>query len=192
MLFCMNEWIQAKLNKLESENDIFAKNGLESETNWQLFWKKSKQHIGGVYARQDWSKKTSWQNNLIWQNKGFAEYPQIAKKWVQSMKNRNFCAILSIFYWMDSSKTQLFRKWKWHFCLKLSWKWKIPNAISSHCNFPKVQWFHGWMLDYMDLDDISKHLKGRFKGAFPYISRSYFGRGAKKGLLVGFYYYFYY
>ena len=55
-----------------------------------------------------------------------------------------------------------------------------------------MQWFHGWMLDYMDLDDISKHLKGRFKGAFPYVSRSYFGRGAKKGLLVGFYYYFYY
>ena len=33
LLFCMNEWIQAKLNKLESENDIFAKNGLESEKN---------------------------------------------------------------------------------------------------------------------------------------------------------------
>ena len=64
-----------------------------------------------------------------------SKHPQIGKKWVQSLKI-GFFSICFHFYYRGLSKTQWFRKWKWHFSSKWSWK---SNPI-LHYNLRIVQW----------------------------------------------------
>ena len=52
--------------------------------------KKSKKPVGGVYAGQDWSPKTALAKRICFYKRHILrKHPQIAKKWVQSLKNRN-------------------------------------------------------------------------------------------------------
>ena len=64
-----------------------------------IFWKKmkkniggkkSKKPVGGVSSSQDWSQKILSQKEFFFRKKHFLrKHPQVAKKWVQSLKNRN-------------------------------------------------------------------------------------------------------
>ena len=61
-------------------------------TNILQMRKKSKKPVGGVYSSQDWSqKKASAKRNCFYKRYILSKHPQIAKKLVQSLKNRNFC-----------------------------------------------------------------------------------------------------
>ena len=72
--------------------------------------KKSKKPVGGVYASQDWSQKKDLAKRIAFYKMNIlSKHPEIAKKWVQSLKNRNFCYFFK-FYLRDLSKPQLIRK----------------------------------------------------------------------------------
>ena len=68
--------------------------------------KKSKKPVGGVFASQDWSQKKALAKRICFYKRYILrKHPQIAKRWVQSLKIGIF-AIFSNFYKGDSSKTQ--------------------------------------------------------------------------------------
>ena len=69
---------------------------------------------------------------------------------------RNSCDVFFNFYSGDLSKTQWFRKWKWHFSSKWSWK-PIPIL---HYNFCIVQWDH-WTLSG-NRNDSLRHWISKF------------------------------
>ena len=93
--------------------------------------KKSKKPVWGVFFKsRAVSKKALAKIICFYKRYILKKHPQIAKKNRFKVWKIEFFAIFSNFYKGDSSKTQWIRKWKWHFCLTLSWKWQIPNAIS--------------------------------------------------------------
>ena len=52
--------------------------------------KKSKKPVGGVCASQDWSQKIPLKKSkMFYERNVLRKHPQIAKKWVQSLKNTN-------------------------------------------------------------------------------------------------------
>ncbi len=54
--------------------------------------KKIQKPVGGVSASQDWSQKNPLAKRIFFCKKHFLrKHPQVAKKWVFSLKNRNFC-----------------------------------------------------------------------------------------------------
>ena len=75
------------------------------EYNDYFFWKKNqkkmpkkiKKPVGGVCSSQDWSQKIPLAKRFFSQKNHFLnKHPQIAKKWVQSLKNRNFCYFFQV------------------------------------------------------------------------------------------------
>ena len=59
--------------------------------------KKSKKPVGGVYSSQDWSQKKALAKRICFYKRYILrKHPQIAKKWVQSLKNRNFCYFFQV------------------------------------------------------------------------------------------------
>ena len=54
--------------------------------------KKSKKPVGGVCASQDWTKKKALAKRIIFYKRYILrKHPQIAKKCIQSLKNRHLC-----------------------------------------------------------------------------------------------------
>ena len=50
----------------------------------------SKKPVGGVCASQDWSQKIPLKKSkMFYERNVLRKHPQIAKKWVQSLKNTN-------------------------------------------------------------------------------------------------------
>ena len=66
----------------------------------------SKKPVGGVCASQDWSQKIPLAKMIIFYKRDILrKYPQIAKKWVQSLKNTNSQIFLQIFpTWITFTK----------------------------------------------------------------------------------------
>ena len=52
----------------------------------------SKKPVGGLCASQDWSQKIPLKKSKMFYKRNILrKHPQIAKKCIQSLKNRNFC-----------------------------------------------------------------------------------------------------
>ena len=73
---------------------------------------KNPKNLLGVFAQVKTGLK-----NLFHKRDILSKHPQTAKNGIKSLRNLIF-AILFNFYWRDLSKTQLFRKWNWHFPFK--------------------------------------------------------------------------
>ena len=106
----------------------FAQSCLNSSRIWGLFFseeklrkkmgKKIQKPVGGVFASQDWSQKNPLAKRNFFRKKHFLrKHPQVAKKWVFSLKNRN-----SQIFSQDFSNVDI-----WNIWTPIKWERKFQN-----------------------------------------------------------------